>query len=65
MPLDLQEKIALEFTRQEWAVIILGLAHYDHPGRTTDIAEGLCEKIGHAAAPIGVLSRVLAEARGG
>lgn len=64
MPLDLNEKISIPLTREEWAVVIFGLASVNHAPPIDVIAETLCDKIQFCAAPLGVLVRVLAKARG-
>ena len=59
--LDLDEKIGIHFTREEWAVVLIGLAHIDAVSpRLAAIAEKLTDDVQQCAAPVGVLARVLA-----
>lgn len=61
MPLDLEEKIGCHFTREEWAVIAVGLAYVSHGPKMDAIAERLLGNVQHAAAPVGVIVRTLAK----
>jgi hypothetical protein len=61
MALDLNEKIGIHFTREEWAVILIGLAHVSHGPKIDAIAEKLTSNVQGCAAPVGVLVRTLAK----
>ncbi len=59
MALDLNEKIGIHFTREEWAVIVIGLSHVGPTQKIDEISDWLTQQIQHAAAPVGVIVRTL------
>ena len=61
MALDLEEKISIYFTREEWAVIAIGLAYASHGPKMDAIAERLLGNVQGCAAPVGVIVRTLAK----
>lgn len=62
-PLDLAENVSMTLTREEWAVLLIALAHLgvmpDTPRATEKIADRLNDHIQQHAAPVVVLMRVV------
>lgn len=65
MPLDLNEPIQLTFTRKDWAIIEIALANEDQINDAHGVQlELIHEKIYQEAAPVGVVTRAMAEFHG-
>lgn len=62
MALNLEEQISMKFTREEWALITLAIAHYEAPSnaRYVKMLDQMCSQIQIEAAPVGVCIRVIA-----